>query len=75
MTYRMDSDIPIPYGKIIPKENLTVDEIHMKIRDFGRDNAERYLVRNNSKGKDKECLSVTFLLAQQNSPSGRLVRL
>ena len=45
MTYRMDSDIPMPYGKIVPKENLTDDEIQMEIRDFGRENAEKFMVR------------------------------
>ena len=45
MTYRTDSDFPIPYGKIVPKEDLTDDEIRVKIRDFGRKNAEKYMVR------------------------------
>ena len=44
MTYRTDSDIPMPYGKIVPKENLTDYEIQRKIRDFGRENTEKYMV-------------------------------
>ena len=44
MTYRVDSEIPMAYGKIVPREDLALDEIQMKIQDFGLENAEKLTV-------------------------------
>ena len=53
MTYRLDSDIPIPYGKIVPKEILSSEEIELKIQEFGQENAEKYMVNDTSSQKER----------------------
>ena len=49
MTYRLDSDIPIPYGKIVRREILSSDEIELKIQEFGQENVGKYTINDTSR--------------------------